>query len=290
MWAKVKRIFSKTTVTFTVKPRNLPSEAKYWHVTWFYDGQWNSGYADAGSSITVKDVPNEASLYCIAYNKDRNRLTSNENWGHYKVEDGGEYVADFSTMTLTKLETCEDKLAACREELEKAKKTIDVTQLTSAEIRDLIIKSYSQVRENLGIKPQEVSASDVEKAFKERYGDVHQVCWDRKFYACTAEEYTKIAKFLWQDRKEWVKAHYDCDNFAGAWKVFCYEVFGITAVSLSIGTVYDKGTDKVVGGHAYNHNFTTDKGVKLFEAESDGTTDGDVIGQWRYKTSQAYWW
>jgi len=190
---------------------------------------------------------------------------------------------------LDALEKIEEGVEELKGELKEAEKTIDLTKLDSKELRDLILGAYSQIRKNFNIKPQEVDYSEIQKSFNERY-EGSFIAWDRKFYACTAEEYDRIAGFLWQDLKEWVKNHYDCDNFGGAWKVFCYEIFGITAVGLSVGTVYDKDTGNRIGGHAYGHNYTTDKGVLLFEAESDRRTDSHIIGKWRYETDKSYWW
>jgi len=169
-------------------------------------------------------------------------------------------------------------------------KSRQIQNLTNGELRDLVRKCYQQIKDNLGIKPQEVSGQEIDKAYEDRFGKGHLLLWDKKYWACSAEEYEKIARWLWQDRKQYVRDQFDCDNYAGAWKVFIYEVFGITAVGLSLGMVYDKNSDKPLGGHAYNHNYTLDKGVLLFEAETDKTSDNDTIGNWRYETSRSYWW
>jgi len=157
--------------------------------------------------------------------------------------------------------------------------------LSPKELSEINKQTFKELREKADVKPQKVSAEDIKKAYKERFGDAPNLFMDKHYWAVTKEELEKVAELLWQDQKQYVKEHFDCEDFSRAWVTFC-SLLGITAVSFSTGKVVS-GDKKV--GHAYSFVYTTDDGVYLFESETDQMSKDNKINNWEYKTFWNQW-
>lgn len=154
--------------------------------------------------------------------------------------------------------------------------------------KSLIESGLTILKGAFHLKPQVYTSSEI-RGFLNQFNFPSISLADEKYYTETWETWKNLIKYDWTEEKEWYADKYDCDNHAFSFGSRIPEIFDLNTAGICFGTIYNKDTGKLIGGHAFNLIIALEDEkltAYLFEPLTDKYvkwTNGDnILGDWKY--------
>jgi len=139
------------------------------------------------------------------------------------------------------------------------------------------------LRLGLNIKYKTISATEIEKQFKQKWG-IDVWCKDSEYRYVDYETLKEIDKRMWVHRLQYYSNTWDCDDFSVLYKSLINLYFGINACWMVVGEVHSLSTGKFQGYHQWNAIYAGDIYLKEPQTEIPPIKGLEIREiDWRYK-------
>ncbi len=155
--------------------------------------------------------------------------------------------------------------------------------------KTLIESGLKILKSAFHLSPKVYTATEI-KGFLNQFNFPSISLADQKYYTETWETWKNLIKDDWTEEKQWYEDKYDCDNHAFTFGSRIPEIFDLNTAGVCFGTVYNKNTGALIGGHAFNLIVAIENNqlvAYLFEPLTDQyvkwVNGKNVLGSWEYK-------
>ncbi|UCG55014.1 MAG: hypothetical protein JSV32_02010 [Dehalococcoidia bacterium] len=124
------------------------------------------------------------------------------------------------------------------------------------------------------------------------YDKVGQLSFsDLKYYVANWQDWQKIIKYEWVNKREYYSDRFDCDNFAFYFAANVAYMFNLNSAGVAYGSIYNKDTGKYINRHAFNMIVAIYEGklqLIAYEPKKDYSTlvlkgQKIIMGNWEYR-------
>lgn len=145
------------------------------------------------------------------------------------------------------------------------------------------------LRNAFHIDPKVISGLELSRQVKAKIALNNLTLADEKYHLESWDIWKQIIETDWTDQKKYLKDYYDCDNFSYSFAARMSEIYGINA-GIVHGWIYNKDTNKQIGGHLWNVILTKEGDLYFYEPMNDNYVEAKtnvIMGKWRYQCASA---